>query len=116
MTPTTPDQRKWGMAIHLAALTGLLLPLGLVLGPMLVWMLKKHDGAFFDAQGKNVLNFQLAILVAVFIFALLSLLIRPMISIAFMVGMAGLLFAVMGAIKTYRGEVFNYPFSLNIFK
>ena len=32
----TPDQTRWGMTIHLAALAGLLMPLALVFGPLLV--------------------------------------------------------------------------------
>lgn len=116
MTATTQEQRKWGMAIHLAALTGLLLPLGLVLGPMIVWMLKKNDSAYLDSQGKKALNFQLTILIIAFVFAVLSILVRPVISIAFMAGMAGIVFAIMASIKTYKGKDFNYPFSLKIFK
>lgn len=116
MIPTTPEQKTWGMAIHLAALIGVLLPLGLVLGPMLVWMLKKNDAAYFDTQGKKAVNFQLTILIAAFIFALLSLLIRPFISFAFMAGIAGLVFAIIAGINTKNGKEYNYPFSFRFVK
>jgi len=53
LIPSNDNERKWGMAIHMSALIGLLLPLGLVLGPMIVWMLKKNEGEFFNVQGKK---------------------------------------------------------------
>ncbi len=42
LRPVDRNDRKWGAIAHFAALIGLLLPLGLVLGPLLVWALKKE--------------------------------------------------------------------------
>ena len=114
--PTDPEKQKWGAGIHLAALIGLLLPLGLVLGPLLVWMLKKNDNPYFDVEGKKAVNFQLTILVSAFVVVLVSLLIRPVISVAFMIGLAGVVFALMAGVMTYKGKTFNYPFSFKFIK
>ena len=114
--PTDPEKQKWGAGIHFAALIGLLLPLGLVLGPLLVWMLKKHDNPYFDIEGKKAINFQLTVLVSAFVIVLISLLIRPVISIAFMIGLAGIIFAIMAGVMTYQGKSYNYPFSFTFIK
>lgn len=114
LKPIDSNERKWGMIIHMAALVGVLLPLGLVLGPMLVWMLKKHDGEYFNVQGKKAVNFQLTILIAAFVFALLGMVIRPLFSLAFMAGIAGIVFAIIAGIQVKRGNNYNYPFSLKI--
>jgi len=114
LKPSNPNERKWGMVIHLAALTGFLLPLGLVLGPMLVWFLKRNDSEYFNLEGRKAINFQLTILILAFVFALLSILIRPLIAISFMAGLTGMLFAGIAGIKANNGENFNYPFSLKI--
>jgi len=111
LIPSNDNERNWGMAIHLSALIGLLLPLGLVLGPMIVWMLKKNEGEFFNVQGKKAVNFQLTILIVAFLFALLSIMIRPVISIAFMAGFAGIVFAIIAGVSIKRGSDYNYPFS-----
>ncbi len=116
LVPTTPEDRKWGMVIHLAALIGLLLPLGLVLGPLLVWMLKRNDSPFLDEQGKKAVNFQLTILIAAFVLALLSAIIKPLIAIAFVLGIAGLVFAILAGVNVSRGKAYRYPFSLNLIK
>jgi hypothetical protein len=111
-----PSQYKWGMVIHLSALIGLLLPLGLVLGPLLVWMLKKNDGKFFDEQGKKAVNFQLTILLLAFMFALLGIVIKPLFALAFVTGIAGILFAIIAGINVNSNGDYNYPFSFNFIK
>lgn len=111
-----PSQYKWGMVIHLSALIGLLLPLGLVLGPLIVWMLKKNDGTYFDEQGKKAVNFQLTILLSAFVFALLGTIIKPLFTLAFVAGIAGLLFALIAGISVKSKGDYNYPFSFRIIK
>lgn len=57
----TPDNRRWLVILHLSGLAGFLLPgLGHVLGPLVVWLLKKNDVPGMDAAGRNVLNFQIS--------------------------------------------------------
>ena len=116
LRPLSPIERKWGMTIHFAALLGLLLPLGLVLGPLIVWLLKRHDNAFYDEQGKKAVNFQLTILLIAFAIGILSAAIRPFVAVAFMAGLAGLIYAVMAGYAISKGRDASYPFSLRIFK
>ncbi|MEE9310534.1 MAG: DUF4870 domain-containing protein [Cocleimonas sp.] len=116
LKPLDPKQRKWGMALHMAALIGLLLPLGLVLGPLIVWMLKKNDGEFFDSQGKQAVNFQLTILLSAFVFALLGTVIKPIFTLAFMAGLAGIIFSVIAGISVSRKGHYQYPFSFKFIK
>ena len=116
LLPQTPEERKWATTIHAAALIGLLLAPGLVLGPLIVWMLKKGDSQYLYEQGKKAVNFQLTILLIVFIFALLSAMIKPLLAIAFMTGIGGLIFAAMAAVSVYKNGDFKYPFSLTIIK
>ncbi len=116
LLPHTPEERKWASTMHAAALIGLLLAPGLVLGPLLVWFLKKGDSQYLNEQGKNAINFQLTILLIVFIFALLSAIIKPLLAIAFMTGIGGIIFAAMAAFNVYKDGDFKYPFSFTIIK
>lgn len=116
LIPQTPEERKWASTMHAAALIGLLLAPGLVLGPLIVWFLKKGDSQYLNEQGKKAINFQLTILLIVFIFALLSAIIKPLLAIAFMTGIGGIIFAGMAAFSVYKNGDFEYPFSLSIIK
>ncbi|MCF6191031.1 MAG: DUF4870 domain-containing protein [Cocleimonas sp.] len=112
----TSNQARWGMTIHMAALAGLLMPLALVLGPLLVWMLKKGDDDFFDVQGKKAINFQLTILLIAFLMFLLAAVIRPLLAPAFMVLLTGIVFAIIAGIMIRKEGDFDYPFSLHLIK
>ena len=67
LQPKDLSERKWATAMHASAIAGVLMPLALALGPLLVWMLKKHESDYLDAQGKKAINFQLTVLVAAFV-------------------------------------------------
>jgi len=114
--PKDLTERKWGVAMHASAFAGMLFPLALALGPLLIWVLKKHESDYLYVQGKKAINFQLSILFIAFVCVLLAALIRPVIALAFMTGIGGIVFAVMAAVMVYREGDFDYPFSLNIIK
>src|ERR1035438_10194159 len=58
--------RTWNMLCHLSALAGYIIPFGNVLGPLLVWQIKKNEFPSVEAHGKAALNFQLTVLIALF--------------------------------------------------
>ena len=67
------DARTWAMVCHLSALSGYFIPLGNILGPLIVWAIKKDEFAFVEAQGKEAINFQLSMTVAYLISIVLCL-------------------------------------------
>src|SRR5207302_9139804 len=66
-TPTTPvasEVRTWCVLCHASALLGLFFHfLGHLLGPLIVWLVKRGDSPEIDAHGKESLNFQLPMLI-----------------------------------------------------
>src|ERR1700722_11705272 len=62
---TTADERTWGMLAHLSAFSCFLIPpLGVVVGPLIVWLIKRDQSAFVADQGKEALNFNLSVFLA----------------------------------------------------
>lgn len=114
LKPKDENERKWGSAMHASAFAGMLFPLALALGPFLVWMLKKHESDYLNAQGRKAINFQLTVLLIAFICVLFAFLVKPLIALAFMVGIGGLVFSVMAAVMVYREGDFEYPFYFKI--
>lgn len=112
----TSEEKQWGMACHLSSLAGLFLPsLGHVLGPLVVWLLKKDSSPFVDDQGKESLNFQLSI-------TLYALLVAPSVFILigfFLLGalaFLSFLFSIIGAIRASNGENYRYPMTIRFLK
>ena len=113
----TKDQEvTWGMAAHLSALLGILFAPGIVIGPLLVWLLKRNDSEFIDTNGKEALNFQLTVLAATFILAMLSAVSGIFLILAMAVGIAGLGFAVYGGLQAKKGINYVYPFAIRPIK
>ena len=49
---------------HLSALAGFVIPgAGHILGPLIVWLVKRGESAEIDAHGKEALNFQISMLI-----------------------------------------------------
>ena len=62
--PANADARMWNMWCHLSALAGLFVPCGNVIGPLLIWQMKKAEFPSVEIHGKAALNFQLTVLIA----------------------------------------------------
>ena len=101
----TKDDLTWGMLCHLLAFSGVILPLGNFIGPLVMWMMKKDESEFTDYHGKESLNFQISI----FIYAILCI---PLIFI--IVGILGLVLPIIACIKANSGEFYRYPFTIRM--
>ena len=112
----TEDERTWGMLAHLSALAGLVMPLiGIVLGPLIVWLARRDQSAFVAAHAKEALNFNISVLLAAVVCALLMLVfVGVLLGTALFI--AWLVLTLIAAIKASEGELYRYPFSLRLVK
>ena len=109
------DDKQWGMFAHLSALSGVVIPFGNIIGPLVVWQIKKDTLPFAADQGKEALNFNITLLIAAFIgflltFVLIGLVLLPLIGIAWLV------FTILAGIKANEGVAYRYPFALRLIK
>jgi uncharacterized protein len=109
------EERQWGLFAHLAALSGFIIPFGNVLGPLIVWQIKKNEMPFVDDQGKEALNFQITVLIAILICVVLTLVLIGLLLLP-VVAIGALVFTVIGAIKANNGERYRYPITLRLIK
>ena len=104
------------MLAHLAALAGLVLPLiGIVLGPLAVWLTRRDESQFVGDHAKEALNFNISVLLAAIACMLLML-----VFVGFLLGTALFIFwlvmTLIAAIKASEGHIYRYPFSLRLVK
>ena len=104
----------WGMLCHLSALAWFL-PFGHVLGPLMVWLLKKEDHPFIDEQGKESLNFQISMTIYGFI-AGLSIFIGIGIVLLPVIFIADIGLTIIAAIKASNGEDYRYPLTIRLIR
>ena len=109
------EQKQWGMFAHLAALAGFVIPFGNVLGPLIVWLVKKNEMPFVDEQGKESLNFQITVFIAMVV-SIMAMFILIGFVLIFIVGIGALVLTIMAGIKANNGESYRYPFTLRLIK
>jgi len=106
------DARTWAMACHLMALAGLVVTgVGFILGPLVVWLIKKDEDPFIDDQGKEAVNFQITMFIAFVIsFFLIFFVIGAFIMPIVVVG--DIVLTIIGAVKANEGVKYRYPFAI----
>lgn len=110
------SERTWGMLAHLSALAGLIFPLlGIVLGPLVVYLARRDNSPFVAAHGKEALNFNITVLLATVVCMLLM-----MVFVGFLLGtalfVAWLVLTLIAAIRASEGQPYRYPVSLRFIK
>ncbi|MBN1972034.1 MAG: DUF4870 domain-containing protein [Sedimentisphaerales bacterium] len=110
------DARMWGMFCHLAALAGYVVPaFGWVIGPLVVWLIKKEEFPFVNEQGKESINFQISMFIYAAISGLLCFLCIGFFLLA-AVAIVDIVFIIMAAIKANNGEHYRYPLTIRFIK
>jgi len=108
--------RQWAMLCHYAAFCWLLAPLiGNVIGPLIVWQLKKDLDPFVDQQGKEALNFQLTYSVAMMVCGLLAWVLIGF-PLMLLVGITALVLTIIAGIKANEGQAYRYPLCWRLIK
>ncbi len=120
-TPSESDERTWAMLGHLSALSAFITGLGCVIGPLIVWLIKRDTMPFAGEQALEALNFNISAIIAAValgVFTLITLGVGALITIpAFFVLFVGwFVLTIVAAVKANSGEHYRYPFSLRLIK
>ena len=107
------EERQWAMFAHLSALVGVIIPLGSIIGPLVIWLIKKDTMPFVNDQGKEALNFNITVGIAAIVgwilcFILIGFLVLAVLAIAWLV------FVIIATIKANEGTTYRYPFTLRL--
>lgn len=104
----TQDEKTLGIVMHVLCLVGF--P---ILGPLIVWLVKKDQSSYIDLQGRELLNFQLSFLVYGFLsFLLCFILIGIPLLIA--VGVATVVLTIIGIVNASEGRIYRFPLTIRL--
>ena len=106
----------WAMFCHLAGLCAFVIPfVGNIVGPLILWQMKKDEYPFVDEQGKEALNFQISMTIYGLISAALSFICIGFFLLA-AVGVVDLVFLLIAAVKANNGQHYRYPLTIRFIK
>lgn len=107
MGQISSDERLLAAAIYIVSF---FFPL---LGPLIIWLIKRNESDFIDYHGREYLNFFISYTVYgvigfLLIFILIGFLILPLL------GLLAVVFTIIGAVKAFDGVKYRIPFIFRI--
>jgi uncharacterized Tic20 family protein len=110
MVPNT-----WFTLMHLSQLGGFLIPMAGFILPIVLWIISKDKNADANKHGQIILNWMASeFIYSIFCIPLIAIFIG--IPLLMALGVTGIIFAIIGAVKAGDGEFWNYPLSIKFFK
>jgi uncharacterized protein len=122
MQETNPEARNFGMLCHLLALAGLVLPaVASILGPLIIWLMKRDQYPFVDDQGKESLNFQITLWIVGVALGVITaatccvggIITFPLMGVVYIYSLVG---PIIAGLKANEGYCYRYPFCFRFIK
>lgn len=115
--------RVWTMLCHLSALIVLLgIPFGNILGPFIVWLLKKNEYPTVDEQGRESMNFQISMSIYAVIALIIAIGLTPvLIGLLFYPVVAAvvaldIIFTIIATVRASDNIPYHYPLTIKIIR
>jgi Uncharacterized protein conserved in bacteria len=101
-------ERNWAMLCHLSAFAGFFFPFGGIIGPLICWLTRRDESSWVNINGKAALNFQLSMLLYMFLAIPLCFIIIGF-PIIVALGTIKVICVIIASVKAPKGELFRYP-------
>jgi hypothetical protein len=117
----TPDRlqseaRTWAMLTHLIALCGFIgVPFGHIIGPLVIWLVKKDQFPLVDDQGKESLNFQISMTIYGIVAGILSFVVIG-IPLLIALVLADIVLVIIASVAANQGQLYRYPLTIKFLK
>jgi uncharacterized Tic20 family protein len=109
-----PQWRGLCTILHLSAIAGYFIPFANFVIPLVIWILKKDEAPDIDRCGREVLNFNVTMLIAFAVAWLLTLVLVGFLLLV-VLWVYGLVVTIIAAVRTNDGQHYRYPLCLRFF-
>ena len=86
-----------------------------IIGPLVIWLLKKDESSFINYHGREYFNFFISYTVYSVISGILIFLIVGII-LLWILGILALVFTIIAAVKAYEGNEYRFPLIFRVIK
>jgi len=106
----------WAMFCHLSALSIYVgIPLGNIVAPLVIWLIRRDEFPFADEQGKELVNFQISMTLYGMIAGLLCFILIGFVLLPALL-VANIILIIIATIRANRGEGYRYPWTMRLIK
>ena len=109
------DEKMWATLSHLGFIATLIIPYANLIVPLIIWIVYKDRSSYVDYHAKESLNFQITLCIGFTIGIILTFVVIG-IFILLILGLVGLIFAIIAAVRANEGGYYKYPFTLRLIK
>ena len=110
------DVKTWNVLCHATALAGFFVPwAGHILGPLIIWLVKRGDSPEIDEHGKESLNFQISMLIYNVIAGVLCLVLIGFVILGIL-HILNLVLVIVASVQASEGKFYRYPLTIRLIK
>jgi len=114
--PALRQDRTLDVTCHFLSFAGLIgIPFGNILGPLVLWAIKKDEMPSVNEHGKESINFQISMTIYTII-AGLSILLAIGIVLLPAIIVLNLVLVIIAGVKAANGEFYRYPLTIRFIK
>jgi len=118
---TTAEDNQWASFAHLGGILG-------PLPSLIIWLVFKDRGSFTNQEGKEALNFQITVVIAIFALGIVGSILAgalfiptfgasaALTGLGWFAWLAGAIFSVIAFLKVKDGIAYRYPFAIRFIK
>ena len=105
------QDRTLAMLTHLSGLAGYIIPLGGIIVPIIIWIVKKDDRVIASiAKQAILLNIAVFVLGCALALLILTVILIPVVFLGWaLLGLIAVILPIVGAVKALDGEYYTYP-------
>ncbi|MDF1701400.1 MAG: DUF4870 domain-containing protein [Planctomycetota bacterium] len=112
----TSSERTWGLCAHLSTLSGYVgLPFGWIVGPLIVYLVKKDESPFVRDHAREALNMGISCTIYLIVSVVLAFFIIGIVT-ALIVTIGAIVYAIVAGMKANEGRSYRYPFIIRFIK
>jgi len=105
---TEAEDRQWASFAHLGGILGFL-------PSLIIWLVFKDRGSFTNNEAKEALNFQITVVAAYIVGAILSVIVVGFL-ITIAAAIISIILSVVAFTKAKDGITYRYPFAIRLIK
>lgn len=114
-SPRDKNENTLGIICHLLGLATFAVPFGNIIGPLILWLLKRADSPYLDETGKEALNFNISWTIYMVI-AAFTIIILIGVALLPILGLTWLILVIVASIKASEGKIYRYPLTIRLIK
>ena len=112
-TNVSQEDKMLAIIAHALVLVGPAVAFGQIIGPLVIWLIKKDESEFIADHAKEALNFAISLMIYTVVCIILTFVFIGFV-LLIALGIFTLIVTIISIIKTSEGKYYRYPFCIRL--